>query len=143
MFSGGVQQEARLGFAAIAGIRVVVITDLKRVQWKAISKIIVHRFDNGPILGSTSYVRLIRDNTQPEASLPKHLQSRLHAREYFKVVKSRGRERLSVAHDSAIYNAIPVEENSFTRRRVYRTDSHLVSTCLSKGCETSRCHTMA
>jgi hypothetical protein len=31
---------------------------------------IVHRFDNRPILSSTRDVRLIRDDAQPEASLP-------------------------------------------------------------------------
>jgi hypothetical protein len=71
------------------------------------------------------------------------LQSRLDARENFEIVKSGGRERLAVADHSAVYDAISIEENSFPQRRVYRTDSHLVSTCLSKGCETSRCHTMA
>ncbi len=120
-----------------------MITDLKRVQRKAVAKMIVHRFDNRSILGSASDIGLIRDNAQPEAALAQGLKGRLHTRQNFEIVKSGGRIRLFVVDHSAIDDAIAVEENSPTRRRVHRTDSHLVSTCLSKGCETSRCHTIA
>jgi hypothetical protein len=50
--------------------------------------------------------------------------------------------RLTIFQSGLNQRAITVQKYGRPAALIYRSDSHLVAACLSRGCETIRCHRM-
>ena len=90
------------------------------------------------VCGAARDVGLVGDHNQQVARLFEAAQRLGRIGVDRKLVQSGGRMRRAVAHDAPVEHPVAIQEDG-----LHRTDSHLVSACLSAGCVTSRCQITA
>ena len=101
----------------------------------------IHCLHSRTSLRSPCHIGLIGDDDIQEPRSPGSRERLGDPRKYFQLVRRCWRIRPAIADNSAVYHAVPIEQKGPAAR--HRTDSHLVWSRLSNGCETNRCHRTA
>ena len=103
-------QHSRFWLAAIATVRIYVITRLDVIAYSRRAQLSVHLFHHFPALDTRGDIGLIRDDDDQAAGVAQCPGGALDSRENLERIKGRWRIWLSVTHQGAIDDAIAIEE---------------------------------
>src|SRR5579863_5596013 len=107
----GLIQQARLRFAAIAVILIVMIADQDIVDWQQRSQSPMHRFDRLAALRAAGNIRLVRDYVEIETVRLQVEQGRSNLRQELELFQPGWRKRFTVTHEGAVKHSVAVEKN--------------------------------
>ena len=99
------------GFRHSHVIRVVVVADADGVHGKSVDKKTVDLFDHFLFGYPSRDIGLVRYANQHVAGLPERFAALVDSRGNFQLRKIRGRVRLSVPHNGAVENTVPIQED--------------------------------
>src|ERR1017187_1223744 len=137
------QQHPRLGLAAIATIRLDVITHLDIVNGEPFAQSPVHFLDRLALGQPRAHVRLIRDDDQNESRCAQAFRHVRHAGQKLKLLHPCRRHGLAVAQQGPAQHAVAVQKDGAMQTHFFANPSHLFACNITRGCDTSPCHTTA
>jgi hypothetical protein len=126
VFGACLEQQARLGLAAIAPVAIVVETGENVVQRQFGPKAGVHRLDGFPRLGSAGNIGLIGDDNEQKPGAFQIQERWYNVREDYEIGNRTGRMRLAIHNYRAVQDSVPVQKHGAIRAPRHRTDSHFV-----------------
>ena len=117
MTPGGLDEHARLGFAALTPIRVVVRADHDVIEWQGRPKLLVLKIDRPGMHRLSGDVGLVRDDDEQEPGLVQRDARLAHARQQFELLWCRRWVRHTVNHERAAEHAVAIQEHCASHDR--------------------------
>ena len=131
---GRPQKHSRLGFAAIAVVHIVVLTDFRGIEPQTLLQMTIDCVNGFARLGSASNIRLVGHHDQAESVTPQHGERSGDVGWNNDFRDRHRRKGLAVADQRIIEDTVPIKKDRLHHLlEVQRTPSHLVCRAFKAG----------